>query len=201
MMAKKKKHYASNEGAVSSPASIDGSLTNTENTPVLDETGVLDLTKMNPGDVSVDSEASTEIPVEEAPVSTTPLTASEITPTSVDPYAPITDSLTTVTSDELSDELSAPETEAESEAETETGDTPSDEDPRDAIDKEELEAQIFTLTSDLKDALTLLTILKQKLVFIPCLKVSSDVLGYNRRSGSIPLTAEEFILLKDWLRA
>lgn len=199
MMAKKKKHYASNEGAVSSPASIDGSLTNTENTPVLDETGVLDLTKMNPGDVSVDSEASTEIPVEEAPVSTTPLTASEITPTSVDPYAPITDSLTTVTSDELSDVSSAPATEAATEAET--GDTPSDEDPRDAIDKEELEAQIFTLTSDLKDALTLLTILKQKLVFIPCLKVSSDVLGYNRRSGSIPLTAEEFILLKDWLRA
>lgn len=199
MMAKKKKYYASNEGAVSSPASIDESLTNTENTPVLDETGVLDLTKMNPGDMPVDLEASTETPVEEAPVSTTPLTASEITPTSVDPYAPITDSLTTVTSDELSDDSSAPEIEAE--AETEIGDTPSDEDPRDAIDKEELEAQIFTLTSDLKDALTLLTILKQKLVFIPCLKVSSDVLGYNRRSGSIPLTAEEFILLKDWLRA
>ena len=199
MMAKKKKHYASNEGAVSSPASIDGSLTNTENTPVLDETGVLDLTltKMNPGDMPVDSEVSTEPPVEEAPVSTTPLTASEITPTSVDPYAPITDSLTTVTSDELSDDSSVPETESEAEI----GDTPSDEDPRDAIDKEELEAQIFTLASDLKDALTLLTILKQKLVFIPCLKVSSDVLGYNRRSGSIPLTAEEFILLKDWLRA
>lgn len=61
-------------------------------------------------------------------------------------------------------------------------------------------AQIEALSKECDTALTIFTLLKSKLVHIPCLKISSDVSAYNRRSNSLPLSSQEFTMLKNFFQ-
>ena len=63
-------------------------------------------------------------------------------------------------------------------------------------DLKEANAQIDALIEERDTALAALALLKSKLVHISCLKISPDASAYNRRSNSLPLTPQEFTMLK-----
>lgn len=61
----------------------------------------------------------------------------------------------------------------------------------------EANAQIDALIEERDTALAAIALLKSKLVHISCLKISPDASVYNRRSNSLPLTPQEFTMLKN----